>query len=321
MVAGLVKVEGFNSVFKRYTENGNEQAFPIPARELFMFSHSVPAYRFVGGERNGMSEGMFELDPLAVPEVLDCIMAKSSEERSSSASSALHCPSSPLLDLYPRAESLKLKWSAKDFASDQLWAVYDVPDSMPRQYAVVNNVVSGSEVCVTFLEPFPMVDEEIYWVKEKLPFVCGSFRAGRTTLTLGMSQFSHLVKFERITNRSFYKIYPKKGEIWAMYRNWNSRWKQSDLSRYQCQIVEIITDFSDESGLIVASLVMVPGCTRFFQRQLCDGFELIRAVPRKEMLSFSHQIAAFNISGIEILGVPEDWWHLEPDALPPNFGN
>ncbi|KAK9271631.1 hypothetical protein L1049_001994 [Liquidambar formosana] len=321
MVAGLVKVEGFKSVFRRYTKNGSEQAFPVPARELFMFSHSVPAYRFVGGEINGISEGMFELDPLVVPEVLHCMMTKSLEEGSSSESFVFaHCPPSPLLDSYPKAESLKLKWSVKDFASDQLWAVYDGLDSMPRRYAVVNNVVSGSEVCVTFLEPHPLLDVEIYWVEEKLPFVCGSFRACKTTHNLETSHFSHLVKCEQVTDRSFYRIYPKKGEIWAVYKNWNSRWEQDHFSYYQCRIVEIVTDFSDESGLIMASLVEVPGCTTFFQRQLCDGFELMRTVSKIEMLSFSHQITAFTIPGIEIYGIPEGSWHLEPDALPPNFG-
>lgn len=323
VVASLVKVEGFKSVFRRYTSNGSEQPFSISSSDLFMFSHSVPAYRFVGGEKNGISEGMLELDCLAVPAILDCVMAKSLDEGVSRNSSTFtHCaPTTPLPVLYPKVESLKLKWSTTDFASYQLWAVYDCPDFMPRRYAIVNNVVSGSEVCVTFLEPHPMLDDEICWVKEKLPFVCGSFRAGSTSLNLEISRFSHLVKCERIIDSPFYKIYPKKGEVWAIYLNWDKRWKQSDFSHYKCRVVEIITDFCDESELLVASLVVVPGQMNFFRRQVCDGFELIRGLSRTEILSFSHQIAAFTISGSESHGIPEGSWHLESDALPPNFSN
>lgn len=316
MAAGLVKVEWFKNVFQRFTNNGNEHSFPIPAKNFFVFSHKVPAFRFTGGEMDRISNGMLELDPLAVPDVLDCIMAKPVEGSSSGSPTFLHsCPIPPV------PESLNWKWSANNFASNQIWAVYVGPDSMPRKYVVVNNVVSGSEVCVTFLEPHPKLDNEVYWVGEKLPFVCGSFRAGKTTINLGMSRFSHLVKCEYSTNGFSYGIYPKKGEIWAMYRNWNSKWKQSDLSYYQCCIVEIVTDFSEESGLMAARLVEVPGYTTFFKRQVFDGFEMIRTIPRAEMLSFSHRIAAFTVPGVEIHGIPEDSWHLEPDALPPNLSN
>ncbi|KAA8530056.1 hypothetical protein F0562_004765 [Nyssa sinensis] len=119
---------------------------------------------------------------LAVPNILDYDMVKSSEEGSSSEYySFTHCQPVP-----QDIESIKLRWPAEDFASEQIWAVYNGPDSMPRQYVIVNIVVSENEVCVT------LQDDEIYWVEENLPFVCGSFRAVRTILNLGISRFSHL---------------------------------------------------------------------------------------------------------------------------------
>lgn len=138
--------------------------------------------------------------------------------------------------------------------SDQIWAVCDGSDSMPRRYALVNNVVLGNEICVTFLEPHPMLVDEIYWLKEILLFVCGLFEPGETTLNLRLSNFSHIVLCEQNKDKSLYRIFPKKGEIWAVYRNWSGGWKCIDFVRCQCQIVEIIADFSEESGLVAASL-------------------------------------------------------------------
>ncbi|KAF9612318.1 hypothetical protein IFM89_038921 [Coptis chinensis] len=136
-----------------------------------------------------------------------------------------------------------------------------------------------------------------------------------------MSLFSHSVKCQRSKNQLYYRIYPKKGEIWAMYTNWNKNWKQSDYKNYQYRVVEILEDFSEASGARVARLVEVKGCMTFFQRHRHDGFELTRAVSKDEMLSFSHRIPAFIVPGIERYGIPESWIHLEPNALPPRSRN
>ncbi|XP_077251685.1 uncharacterized protein LOC143890887 [Tasmannia lanceolata] len=214
-------------------------------------------------------------------------------------------------------QDYKRKWSVKDFAEDQIWAVYDGPDALPQLYVKVNNVVSPNEVCVKYLEPHPMHDDEILWVEENLPFVCGIFRASRTTINLGMSKFSFLVKCERSMKKSFYKIYPREGEIWALYKNWHNQWKLSDYNNYQCHVVEILSDFSEETGMSIARLDQVNGCMTFYQRELYEGFKLVQLLSRTELLSFSHRIPAFDVPGIEKHGIPKGSWHLEPDALPP----
>ncbi|KAF9618943.1 hypothetical protein IFM89_002938 [Coptis chinensis] len=131
-----------------------------------------------------------------------------------------------------------------------------------------------------------------------------------------MSQFSHLVDYEWSETDSFYKIYPKKGEVWAMYKNWKHIWKSCDYNCHQCQVVEVLSDISEGTEMKITSLGEVDCCNTFFQRQYCDGFELIRTIPKREMLSFSHQIPCFNVPGIESYGIPEGSLHLEPDALP-----
>jgi len=301
IVANLLEVDGFQNICWRETDKDEEGCFKVPSRCMYRFSHRIPAYAFKGGgEISGVSHGMFELD------------------------NASYCNSSsdpnyqsPTFSSVAKANSLKLEWSAEDFASGQVWAVYNCSDHMPRQYVVVKNVVSSIEVSVNFLEPHPISDEEISWVEEKLPPGCGTFRIGSSIATLHMAKFSHLVDCEQRTKKNYYRIYPRKGEVWAMYANWSSKWKRPDFERYHCRIVEIMSEFSEDSGVLTASLEAVPGYNTFFQRKLSNGFMLNRLVARSEMLSFSHRVEAFVVPGIDKYGIPECSWHIEPDALPP----
>ncbi|KAF5204999.1 Dnaj heat shock n-terminal domain-containing protein [Thalictrum thalictroides] len=308
-VALLEKVAGFQSIFRRCMNAGGGSTFTILARHMLKFSHNVPAYRFRGGEIDNVSAGMLELDPLVVP--FDPVqgMGKPVEGRTSFDSSSIGKggPIALFLNSEPEITSM-CKWSRKDFATDQVWAVYDGPDSMPRRYVVVNNVVSGIEVCATFLDPYPTLDEEKQWVEEGLPFVCGLFRPRRNTMNLSMSQFSHVVSCEMSTKKSFYRIYPEKGEVWAVYENWHPKWKNGDYESHRCQITEVLSDFSEGAEMKVASLVEMNGYMTFFQRQQVNDYDLTRTITRIKMLSFSHQIPCFDVEGS---------LHLEPDALPP----
>ncbi|KAF9618941.1 hypothetical protein IFM89_002936 [Coptis chinensis] len=318
LVTSLVKVEGFSSIFGRDSVEGNR--FHILPNSLYMFSHKIPAFRFKGGEMDRVEDGMFELDPLALSDY-PVIVSSLDEHSSSSISSLNRVPESiPPMRSYS-AKSLRLNWCANDFSVAQIWAIYSSNDAMPRRYAIINKVLSNSQVQVTVLEPHPVLDYEICWEKENLPSVCGIYRVGKSVLNLEMSLFSHSVKCQRSKNQLYYRIYPKKGEIWAMYTNWNKNWKQSDYKNYQYRVVEILEDFSEASGVRVARLVEVKGCMTFFQRHRHDGFELTRAVSKDEMLSFSHRIPAFIVPGIERYGIPESSIHLEPNALPPRSRN
>ncbi|XP_074582716.1 uncharacterized protein LOC141838979 [Curcuma longa] len=209
------------------------------------------------------------------------------------------------------------KLSANDFKVDQVWAVYDERDAMPRSYVKVTNIVSPFTVSVAFLEPNPMLNEEIQWVEENLPFACGIFRVG-SEVNLDISRFSHRVNFDTTKKKSFYRIFPSKGEIWALYRNWNKSWRSSDFLHCKCRVVEILSDFS-ESGISIRSLVEVDGYMTFFTKQLHDGFQLTKQLNRVEMLSFSHRIPAYSVGDIKNNAIPQGSWHLEPDALPPRW--
>ncbi|KAK9678089.1 hypothetical protein RND81_11G187200 [Saponaria officinalis] len=288
LVVEPVKSDGSENVCRIDTRECQE-SFEIPVSCFYRFSHRLPSYESKEIGKDHASCSNFS--------TTQCFRS---------------LPSLPVSN----GSSLKAEWIPGDFMPGQVWAIYDGPDQMPRRYVVVNNLVTNRTVCVNLLEPHPMREEEICWVEENLALGCGVFRVGATLASLPMNKFSHLVNCDRSNKQSFYRIYPRKGEVWAMYRNWNTKWKKNDFDRSHCRIVQITSDFCEQGGVQVSSLEQVPGYKTFFQKQLCDGFALNRAVRRGEMLSFSHRVEAFVVPGIQAHGIPECSWHLEPDALP-----
>ncbi|PQQ02778.1 uncharacterized protein Pyn_41251 [Prunus yedoensis var. nudiflora] len=68
LVAPLVKVAGFKTVFHRHLDP--EEARRIPREEMFRFSHHVPSYLLTGHEAPNAPKGCRELDPAATPSEL-----------------------------------------------------------------------------------------------------------------------------------------------------------------------------------------------------------------------------------------------------------
>lgn len=322
--AYLEKVNGFRGIFGRVRGEGDDPVtLHISPVKLYMLSHKVPAYRFTGGEIDvGVIAGMLELDLLALPKYLvDDIDTDITSNVENLESSRFSPPLEELLSLpwvnpEPDLETLGTNWSMSNYIAGQIWAVYGEKDSMPRQYVRINNVDSRDQVCVTFLEPQPILDYEKTWVKERLPFVCGTHAATGSTVNLKFSQLSHVVKCLQSTTKSVYRIYPMKGQIWALYKNWESKWKHFNYKNSEFDIVEILSNLSEGSGITIARLTEVKGCLTFFHKQHYEGFDLSRVVSKAEVVCFSHQIPAFRVPGIGNYGIPENSWHLEPNALP-----
>ncbi|KAM0047651.1 putative DnaJ domain, Chaperone J-domain superfamily [Helianthus debilis subsp. tardiflorus] len=309
----LVKVNGFKSVYERQTDEGSN--LHIGPRDLYMLAHNVPAYRFTGGEIYGVNDGMFELDQLALKNLDDEPNNQPVVEEKDPDLLVL----TPNPNPNPQGSVLGPNWAANDFTTGQVWATYFGKDLMPRQYVLINNMISPSGFSATVLEPETVFDVEASWKSRNLPIVCGMFRAKEVKVNLDISQFSHVVNCFKSTSNFIYKIFPTKGEIWAVYRNWKLQWNRVNYDNCKCWVVEILSDFSDGEKMMVARLVEVKGCLTFFQRmQGEDGFEMVRGFSKREMLCFSHRIPAFRVPGIGGHGIPESSWHLEPNALPPN---
>ncbi|KAJ7945628.1 DnaJ domain containing protein [Quillaja saponaria] len=304
----LLKVCGFTSVFQRLLTAGRPVIFHM-VRNSLHFSHKIPAYRIL--------DGLLELDHMAVPNNVIKHIGTQEPLKDISVSDPI---SITTIEKFPFQElqvesKISKHISSDDFAIGQVWAVYCGKDAMPRQYAQINNMISKSQVCITFLEPEPTCDYES-WCIEDLPIACGTFKLGKTNAILEMFQFSHYVKYVQCTTGPCYMIYPQKGEIWAMYRNWNNKWKRTDFDSCQYCIVEVISDLSKDKGIKIMKLERVQDCLTLFHGQWYEGFNLCYTVPEKEILSFSHQIPSYRVPGIGSYGIADSSWHLEPDALP-----
>ncbi|KAI3929547.1 hypothetical protein MKX01_025715 [Papaver californicum] len=67
-VASLVRVAGYRNVFQRLKIDGGDLSDRISPRNLFVFSHKIPAYRFRGDGRGIFSGILLKLNPFAIPE-------------------------------------------------------------------------------------------------------------------------------------------------------------------------------------------------------------------------------------------------------------
>ncbi|XVF66296.1 hypothetical protein PTKIN_Ptkin10aG0023900 [Pterospermum kingtungense] len=226
----------------------------------------------------------------------------------------------PLLFAYPDPEFNDFEKEKKEdcFSEGQIWALYDTLDAMPRFYARIKKVFSsGFKLGITWLEPDPDDENEIKWVSEGLPVSCGKFKNGASENTEDHLMFSHLLNWEKGTFRDTYKIFPRKGETWALFKNWNIGWKSdsgSDL-KFKYEFVEILSEYAEGLGIHVAYLTKVKGFVSVFCRTSKDGVNTF-LIPPNELFRFSHKIPSFVLTGEERKGVPNGSFELDPACLP-----
>lgn len=206
----------------------------------------------------------------------------------------------------------------KSFGSNQIWAAYDEDDGMPRYYAVVHSVIS--------LDPFKMRiswlnsksnDEfaPLNWISSGFPKTSGDFRIGKHEVYRTLNSFSHKVRWTRGI-RGAIRIYPSKGEIWALYRNWSPDWNEltPDEVIHKYDMVEVLEDYSEEQGVNIAPLVKVAGFKTVFRKH--PDPRKVWTIPRQEMFRFSHQVPSYFLMGDEAQSPPKDCWELDPASTP-----
>ncbi|PON77285.1 Terminal organelle assembly protein [Parasponia andersonii] len=204
------------------------------------------------------------------------------------------------------------------FGSDQLWAAYDEDDGMPRYYAIVHRVIS--------VKPFKMIiswlnsksnDElaPLNWVASGFFKTSGDFRMGKPEVYTSLNSFSHQVKWTK-GSRGAIQIYPTKGDVWALYKNWSPDWNEltPDEVIHKYDMVEVLENYNEEQGVTVMPLVKVAGLKTVF-RQHWDPSK-IRTIPREQMFRFSHQVPSYLLTGNEGQNVPKDCLELDPAATP-----
>ncbi|KHN20189.1 meiotically up-regulated gene 184 protein-like [Glycine soja] len=203
------------------------------------------------------------------------------------------------------------------FAVNQLWAVYDSTDAMPRFYGLVKKVASPFQLKITWLEPDPDDKGEIDWNDAELPIACGKFRLGGSQQTTDRTMFSHQVRCIKETGRGSYLVCPNKGETWAIFRDWDINWSSNPKNhlKYDFEYVEILSDFSENVGIAVAYMGKVKGFVSLFQRTEKNGVNIFYIEPN-ELYRFSHRIPSYKMTGYEREGVPRGSFEFDPAALP-----
>ncbi|ESQ41878.1 hypothetical protein EUTSA_v10013076mg [Eutrema salsugineum] len=205
-----------------------------------------------------------------------------------------------------------------NFAVGQTWALYDKVDGMPRLYAQIRKVSAPSfGLRITYLEPDPDDEKEIQWFEEDLPVSAGKFRLGRNQNTKDRSIFSHLIQCNVGTNTGHFVISPRKGETWALFKNWDMKWSSEPDShrKYEYEFVEILSDYTDEAGVSVAYLHKAKGFASVFFRMGTDNADIFHILPHS-LYRFSHKAPSFKLNGVEGKGLPKDAYELDQAALP-----
>lgn len=208
----------------------------------------------------------------------------------------------------------------KSFAKNQVWAAYDDDDGMPRYYAMIHDVISVDpfKIKISWLSSKSNNGlSQLNWVGSGFSKTSGDFRLGRHEINVSLNSFSHKVKWIKGTH-GIVKMYPQRGDVWALYRNWSQEWNEltSDEEIHQYDIVEV-EDCEEQAGASVIPLVKVAGFKTVFHRHLDP--RKVKIIPSDEMFRFSHQIPSYLLTGQEAPKAPKGCWELDPAATPSEF--
>lgn len=202
------------------------------------------------------------------------------------------------------------------FGPNQVWAAYDDSDGMPRYYALILEVVSLNpfKVRVSWLNSNNSGTCSLNSVNSGAPKTCGDFRRGRHEIRTSINCFSHKVRWTKGLGDTI-QIFPRKGQIWALYRNWSSEWNEftGDDVVQKYDLIEVLEDFNEEV-VVVTPLVKVAGFKSVFHKHLNP--EEIRKIPKEEIFRFSHEISSFLLTGNEAPNAPKGLRELDPAAMP-----
>ncbi|KAK8945101.1 hypothetical protein KSP39_PZI008119 [Platanthera zijinensis] len=189
----------------------------------------------------------------------------------------------------------------KCFAKGQIWAIYDDDDGMPRHYGLIEEIVSSSpfRVKISWLDVQVDGDESLLlWEKSGHHVSFGRFKVGRKVEINSVNLFSHVLECEKAA-KELYRIYPKKGSIWALYYD----------------IAVFLTSYSEIYGLSMGYLEKVEGYKTIFKR-IQIGAHAVRWLEKDEVMLFSHQVPSRKLTETDGMNLPGDCWELDPASLP-----
>ncbi|KNA04141.1 hypothetical protein SOVF_202440 [Spinacia oleracea] len=203
------------------------------------------------------------------------------------------------------------------FQPKQIWALYDEEDGMPRLYCLIRQIISMNPFKIQISYLGSKTDTEfgaVNWIDSGFTKSCGHFRATNVDIIEGVNIFSHVLSREKAGRGGCVRLFPRGGDIWAVYRNWSKDWNRStpyDV-RHQYEMVEVMEDYNEEVGVCVIPLVKVEGYKTVYQKSTNKA--AVQLIPRREMVRFSHQVPSWLLK--EVSGLPDGCWDLDPAAIP-----
>ncbi|KAF0925523.1 hypothetical protein E2562_016710 [Oryza meyeriana var. granulata] len=208
--------------------------------------------------------------------------------------------------------------SEGSFQNGQIWAAYDEEDGMPRYYALIRKVLSTHpfKVRLAFLKAKDCSEfGTSNWISYGYSKTCGNFTVGESKNTDQLNTFSHVLTWEKGPG-GIIRIFPRKGDIWALYQNWSPEWNSCtpDDTIYKYDLVQVLDSYNPSTGISVTPVVKVPGFVSVF-RPLLDSTKS-RTIPKEEMLRFSHQVPFHVLTGKEAENSPKGCYELDPGSTP-----
>lgn len=181
----------------------------------------------------------------------------------------------------------------ENIQAGQIWAAH-LQANVNRSYCyALINYNDSYELHVTWLKPIPFRPSETRWYFSGLPVGCGSFDLNPVVHDLESPMiFSHKCSPVHTGTQDQFEIYPKIGEIWALYENWNcDEWANDPQKLKGCKfdLVEMLSDFSKTSGAHVVCLEKVEAFRSVFQRQTIGQYPVIYQIPSNHLYIFSHK--------------------------------
>jgi hypothetical protein len=206
-----------------------------------------------------------------------------------------------------------------DVSAGQIWAAYDKRGVLPRYYFKVREVKSRApfRVSVAWLELHNMSAQQAALKKLGYHPVCGScFRESFAQEFQNVESFSHLVRWEKAHRKGMVKIYPREGQVWALYKDWEPRLgtegRQGDDLFKHYDMVEVLSDFDEGTGVSVSYLAKLDRHRTVFARM--DGSPCL--IPPSEICRFSFQVPSYKLQGNEADDIQPGFWELDPCSLP-----
>ncbi|XVF08689.1 hypothetical protein REPUB_Repub07fG0025200 [Reevesia pubescens] len=206
----------------------------------------------------------------------------------------------------------------KSFGENQVWAAYDDDDGMPRYYAMIHSVISLKpfKVQMSWLNSKSNMElAPLNWISSGFYKTSGDFWIGKYVFNRSLNSFSHKVKWSK-GRKGAIQIYPIKGDVWALYRNWSSDWSEltPDEVIHKYDMVEVLEDYNEQKGVAVAPLVKVPGFKTVFRKHSKPSKTWV--IPREELFRFSHQVPSYFLTGQEGQNAPKGCLELDPASTP-----